>query len=167
VLLPEPVVGFRAWRVRPDGGLAPKVASAPWSSNEPTAAHCWPPPHAGHARRGPHAAPHRACHCGIHAYHSIELMRPEKTPFTNFVYGAVVAAGRIVVSREGFRAERARVVAVSYNPLSADRPEAMARLERVARGYRIPLVPQEDLEAYARTFGRPYDPATLEHELPV
>ena len=69
------------------------------------------------------------------------------------VIGAVASWGALHVHDDGFRAEHACVVSLAYH--AAARPEALAVLERIARRYRVDLVPLDELEEAASRHGTP------------
>ena len=157
----EPIVGFRRWGVR-RGGLfsgifvagrfvptpartliAPRVPPMPWPAGEPHAAKCF-------ALRG-HDAPFAACNCGLSAYY--ELPEEPDLPAPAAVWGAVVAWGRVVECETGFRAQYARAIGLldAYNPLDFARP--LKRARDAAEAYGIPLLPRDELLAYAAWYG--------------
>lgn len=157
----EPLVGFRRWGAR-RGGLysgifvagrfvptpartivAPRVMPMPWPPGEPHVAKCW-------ALRG-HHAPFGECHCGLSAYY--ELPEEPDLPAPGAVWGAIVAWGRVVECETGFRARFARPVGLldAYNPLDFARP--LKRTRDAAAAYGVPLLPRDELAAYARWHG--------------
>lgn len=133
----ERVLGYRAWRLDP-GGLRSVAAQARWS--RPTlVADC---PNGG--GYGDHAAPVRGCRCGIYALHE-----PPRSLFADeFVWGAVGLDGRVLVYRNGLRAERATVLVLTY---AGDEPQP--GLARVARALDVELVPFPALIAAAGARG--------------
>jgi hypothetical protein len=155
----EPLVGFRQWGSR-RGGLysgifvsgrfvpnpalsmvAPRAAPSPWPAGEDRSAKCF-------AVRG-HEAPHRDCRCGYAAYYA--LPDEPDLPARQAVWGAVVSWGRIVECERGFRAQYARPVALldCDNPFD---PKGKSR-KLAAERYGIPLLPREELVAYAAWHG--------------
>ena len=92
-----------------------------------------------------------ACRCGISAYYELpedpDLSAPEA------VWGAIVAWGRVVECETGLRAQFARPVGLldAYNPLDFARP--LKRAARGRRGVRVPLLPRDELVAYAGWHG--------------
>ena len=161
----EPLVGFRRWGAR-RGGLysgifvagrfvptpartlvAPRVRPIPWPADEPHVAKCW-------LLRG-HEAPFAACHCGLSAYY--ELEDEPDLPARDAVWGAIVAWGRIVECETGFRAQYARPVGLldAYNPLDFARP--LKRARDAAEAYGVPLLPRDELVAFAGWYGELHD----------
>lgn len=104
-----------------------------------------------------HSAPHKDCECGLYAWRCI---RPEwitregqlREPHMPPVVGAVAFWGDVRVHREGFRAEKACIVALAYR---AERPEVAAVVARVAARYRAEVVLLDDLEIAASRYGTP------------
>ena len=157
--VPEPLVGFRQWGSR-RGGLysgifvsgrfvpnpaltmiAPRAMPSPWPTDGDRAAKCF-------AVRG-HEAPHRACRCGYAAYYS--LPDEPDMPARQAVWGTVVCWGKIVECERGFRAQYARPVALLdlENPFD---PKGNSR-RLAAEQYAIPLLPRDELVAYAGWHG--------------
>jgi hypothetical protein len=163
----RPVVGFRSWQVteaehgvlRPLFGALPSVVSRAWGEpRRPTRAYC--------AHAGVHGLCDEAlsCDCGLHATARYRWM-----PGT-CVTGAIVAWGRIVEHRQGFRAEYARPVAFAepthgywcvatevaalYGvPFGCDCAADSRLSARMAERYAVPVLPPDDLVAYAQWFG--------------
>ena len=157
----QPLVGFRHWGAR-RGGLysgifvagqfipnpalrmvAPRVRPMPWPTSEDRVAKCF-------ALRG-HDAPHRDCNCGYAAWY--ELPDDPAVPAPEGAWGAICAWGRIVEHETGFRAQYARAIALLDLRYPGDRREKGLRIENAAEAYGIPVLPREDLVAYARWHG--------------
>ncbi|HEX4363935.1 MAG TPA: hypothetical protein VHZ75_05240 [Solirubrobacteraceae bacterium] len=156
-----PLVGFRRWGVRRSGlysgifvagrfvptpaltMVAPRVRPMPWPPHEDRVAKCF-------ALRG-HEAPYSACNCGFSAYY--ELPEEPDLPAPDAVWGVIAGWGRLVEHELGFRAQFARAVALldDYNPLDFARPGK--RLRDAAEAYGIPLLPRDELIAYAGWHG--------------
>jgi hypothetical protein len=92
----EPIVGYRAWRVR-DGKLMGVHYPVPWQPGEPLSATC--------GSRRDHAAPGEGCTCGIHATRDEEGLRLNYLFGMPAVYGSVKLWGKVVVHERGYRAE--------------------------------------------------------------
>ena len=156
-----PIVGFRRWGCR-RGGLysgifvagrfvpnpalamiAPRAVPSPWPTDGDSRAKCF--------ALGGHAAPARGCGCGYSAYYAL----PEEPdlPAPEAAWGAVVAWGTVVECERGFRAEFARPIALLADGYAGDRLEGGRRLERAAERYGIPLLPRDELVAYAAWHG--------------
>ncbi|HEY2704300.1 MAG TPA: hypothetical protein VGL20_11470 [Candidatus Dormibacteraeota bacterium] len=184
--LDGPVAGVRAWIAAEEASGAVVLRSqvlphSAWRSANETAA-CG-------LGRMPHDPPDERCECGLYAWWQLDDTAVGQAADAvatalglhplGAVLGAVMGWGdRVVLHREGWRAGRARIVALS----APDRGccEAMlarylARVEpdadwaaeraaqspwasesvvrRVAAGYGVPVVPQRSLEAVAREHG--------------
>lgn len=156
----EPIVGFRQWGSRrgelysgifvagrfvPNPALsliAPRAVPAPWPTTDHRVAKCF-------AVRG-HEAPHRDCRCGYFAYYA--LPEDPEMPAPQAVWGAVVGWGRVIECERGFRAQYARPVALLECDNPFDRREK-TRAARAAEHYDIPLLPRDELIAYATWHG--------------
>ncbi len=128
-LLTEALPGFRAWRLDSEGRLWPAAASAAWAPGV-NVARC------GH--RIGHDAPAGNCTCGLYAFHHLHRQLANER-----VIGGIAAWGDMEVHRDGFRAGRARVLALVLDPLTPARERAA--LERAAERYAVPLVPRAAL----------------------
>ncbi len=157
----QPLVGFRRWGVRRAGlysgifvagrfvptpartMVAPRVKPLPWPLDAAHRAKCW-------ALRG-HDAPYRDCHCGLSAYY--ELPDEPDLPAPDAVWGAIVAWGVVVECEAGLRAQFARPLGLldAYNPLDFAHP--LKRARDAAAAYEIPLLPRDELVAYAGWYG--------------
>ncbi len=156
-----PIVGFRRWGCRrgalysgifvagrfvPNPALAmiaPRAVPSPWPTDGDRHAKCF--------ALGGHPAPERGCTCGYSAYYALPA-EPD-LPAPEAAWGAVVAWGRVVECERGFRAEFARPIALLAAGHPADRGEGGRRLERAAERYGIPLLPGDELVAYAGWHG--------------
>jgi hypothetical protein len=123
--LTERVLGCRAWRLDSEG-LRSVAAPARWSGST-LVADC---PHGGgHAD---HAASVARCRCGIYALHE----PPQSLFGDELVWGAVALDGRVLLYRNGLRAERATILVLAY---AGDEPQP--GLARAARALDVELVP--------------------------
>jgi hypothetical protein len=135
--LAERVLGYRAWRLD-SGGLRSVAAQARWSRRT-LVADC--PQAGGH---GDHGAPVARCRCGIYALHE-----PPRSLFDDeLVWGAVGLDGRVLLYRNGLRAERATTLVLAY---AGDEPQP--GLARAARTLDVELVPFSALIAAAGARG--------------
>lgn len=111
--------GFRTWRPArrwtrvPEGALPLTAVTRRHIIWTPTLRACCSPPWIAPRHREPmlpsdHKAPFVGCRCGIYAWY-----QPDDTGILHAgVFGAVEASGVILLGDRGFRAERARVVAI-------------------------------------------------------
>jgi hypothetical protein len=156
-----PLVGFRRWGTRRGAlysgifvagrfvptpaltMLAPRVKPQPWPVGDGRVAKCF-------ALRG-HEAPFGECNCGLSAYY--ELDEEPDLPAPDAIWGAVVAWGLVVECETGFRAQFARPVALldMYNRHDFSHPGR--RAAAAAAAYGIPLLPRDELIAYAGWHG--------------
>ena len=111
--LTERVLGYRAWRLD-SRGLRSVAAEVRWSRRT-LVADC---PRGG--GRGDHGAPVARCRCGIYALHDPE---PRLLFDDELVWGAVALDGRVLLYRDGLRAERATVLVLAY---AGDEPQNRA-----------------------------------------
>jgi hypothetical protein len=151
------VIGFRQWRVGSELELRSGNAAHAWTPGANTA-RCEPSALAMPVR--PHSVvPAKDCHCGLYALHSPSSFwygpRAERSLFSLavgeglYVAGVVAAWGRLEVHHSGFRAEHAQLVAIAVPDSRRDALLAKA----IARDYRVPQVPQDQLEQVASEFG--------------
>ena len=135
--LTERVLGYRAWRLD-SRGLRSVAAEARWGGRT-LVADCR---HGG--GHGDHAAPVARCRCGIYALHE-----PPGLWFDDeLVWGAVALDGRVLLYRNGLRAERGTVLVLAY---AGDEPQP--GLARAARVLDVELVPFSALIAAAGARG--------------
>jgi hypothetical protein len=89
--------------------------------------------------------PQVRCRCGLHAWHRLQTCADyEHGPWVS-VSGAVLGWGRILMYREGWRAEIAQVVALVRN--------RAVPIEELGAAYGVAVVERRVLEAYALEFG--------------
>ena len=155
--LAAPIVAFRSWRLA-NGLLMSPFIPCRWEGRVMHAA-CFD------ANRtltrgvgwldGPHDSPHPECQCGIYAYHT-----PGPRSWFGEAWwceGVVAAWGRVVVHGDGLRAQHARLEALAV-PDDLERAGA-AQVRAAAGRLGVPLVAQDDLEAFARGLGGGVPPA--------
>jgi hypothetical protein len=110
-----------------------------------------------------HSAPAAGCECGIHAWHPARRSARRVLAIRREVPGVVEAGGAIEVHRDGFRAERARPLALMVAP------RANAALAgRLASAYDAELVPVEGPDAvlaWCRARGVGLEPAVVDELL--
>jgi hypothetical protein len=89
--------------------------------------------------------PQARCRCGLHAWHSLQTcVDYERAPWAS-VSGAVLGWGRVLMYREGWRAEMAEVLALVRDPTLP--------VDALAAAYGVAVVERRFLEAYALEFG--------------
>lgn len=147
----EPLIGFRAWHLDPDGSLVPwsLQGAGAWQPGVNTA-EC----HAGKD----HQPPATGCMCGLYALATACDHRLHGRD--GQIVGAIAAWGDIELHRTGFRAQHAAIVALAR---PHGRHEAA---ERAAARHEVPLVEFDELEVTVRGHGRPIDPSLLEDDRP-
>lgn len=128
------VFGYRVWRVRKSGLYSVRNSVFPWPDDRPQTATCY----RNFILLGSHLAPQEGCSCGLYAYRTPPPPNPSghpmgADPYGSHVWGVVELSGKVVVHKEGYRAQYAKPVAVVYN----------AHAEEIAQKYRLIIV--EDL----------------------
>ncbi len=153
------VVAFRSWRLSGDQLVSPFIPCR-WSGRV-MHAQCYDANRT--LTRGvgwldePHDSPHADCQCGIYAYHT-----PGPRGWFGEAYwceGVVSAWGRLLVHGDGFRAEHAAVEALAI-------PEGLelagpAQVRAAAAALGVPLLPHDELPAFATSLGGGVPPALL------
>lgn len=126
--VPAELRGYRMWRVRSGCLTATNAFNGEWMSAELTA-ECRVG--AGSGREPSHPAPNERCGCGIYAWY-----RPDETRIhRGDVFGVVAASGRALLGDYGFRAERARVVALVVPRVHVHPREHLTDSMRYALGH--------------------------------
>lgn len=160
----EPVVGFRSWTVNVEANtLDSRLAKTPWPAEEKMMARCID---FGFTRREDgvplyHPAPQAGCTCGLWGYHELEEAIENFSSYSHCLVGAAVYWGeRLQVHTTGFKAQYGRIVALADHHAELQSRvrqhrdlDWTDRLERIVERYHVPVVPLEDLEAYALTYG--------------
>lgn len=131
--LAEPAIGFRRWRV--EGETLVALGGERWPAGDVRAV----------CRTGSaHPAPEDGCGCGLYAWHEV----PDDVEPNNYVLGAVVGWGRLLVHEDGFRAEYARPIALALRT-----PEQRGSRAPIAARYGLPVLDPAQLAAFAGEFG--------------
>lgn len=140
----EPIIALRGWLPLSDA-LKGTGVDYTWPQREILAVHF----QAGQMIVN-HSAPTQSCTCGIYGYSTLHAaLRSSYSSRDNAILGCVLLWGRIcaapLTQGDGYRyrAEYARILAL----------EEVARAERPAERYGVPLVRQEHLELYAKEHG--------------
>lgn len=130
-LLPGALRGYRTWRINEEGYLLSTAMPTVWPE-ERWAAECLAPSPVSWssdgrvmaAPRPRHLSPDADCKCGIYGWYDPADTRMVATS----VFGAIEVSGRIRLGDHGFRAEFARVLAVSFNHTHPLAPMLRARM---------------------------------------
>ena len=65
-------------------------------------------------KRREHAPGHPECTCGLYAYHDLKSLNPSpEGPYRSATFGLVEASGYVTVGTKGFRAQRAKIIALT------------------------------------------------------
>lgn len=56
------------------------------------------------------------CACGFYAYHSHRYLSPYESPTAMLLTGIIEGYGEVIMGEKGFRAQKARLVAISSSP---------------------------------------------------
>jgi len=147
----EPVLGVRVWEARQDGRLCSVYWPAKWSPGINTAA-CEPE---GSLRVDDHMVPESGCVCGLHGYSDINTRDLAFYDRPHVVVGTIAAWGRIEPALNGFRAEKAKLLAIGEATGSCLERRASVR-------YGVPLVPMAELAGFSRQHA---NPATLAQQM--
>ena len=153
-LYPGESLGFRAWRLEPDG-LHSLNMDHRWASVESEAS-CLRPASHGLRRlwdrpHPPELIPAADCSCGIFAYRTVEMAEYYARSLGGSVLGAVACSGRMQVYRHGARAQRARILALLLPPWGLVGEPARQLEEaasRVARELGVPLFPSNRIPEF-------------------
>lgn len=158
--LVQPIIGFRMWTA--ENGLlrSSGAGNALWDPDV-TVAECEGfdkvraliPPSLAHlldepeVSREPHPAPKADCGCGLYAYHGPQALDGVA------IFGAIAAWGRVEVHEVGFRAEKARIVALAIDDSCLYDKPRRELIERLAATYGAKAVPGYLLAEEARKHG--------------
>lgn len=88
-----------------------------------------------------HSAPYMACACGLYALHNKDVLN-EHDGLLHYggqsVFGSIKASGRVLIGRNGFRAQSAEIEALSPSPHCMTSAERRASIRRIAEAYSVP-----------------------------
>lgn len=141
------VVGFRAWSwllSGEDGEYRLNAGQGAWEPGVNIAS----------CKYKPHKAPKEGCSCGYYVYHDLE--RFETNSKYGMLYGIVAAWGELLVKRDGVKAEKVEIVALTYDP--RDPAFVVDIVEEAAKVYDVPVVKWAEAESFALQFGSPVPP---------
>lgn len=109
ILIPSSLLGFRQWYWK-EGSIS-SFGNSKWTNGSLTSV-CERFSVLGETKEE-HSSPDMDCSCGIYA-HYLPLESYERT---YNIFGVIEASGRILMGTKGFRAEKAKIVALSgYGP---------------------------------------------------
>lgn len=146
----QAALGFRAWRPSLEG-LQPLTGQHPWEPGVNQAV-CERRNRVAYFYGGyeptttprAHASPDGDCGCGLYAWHELDqLRRNHDGSEVPIVYGAVAGWGRTIVHQDGWRAAKARILALAH---ASSMPLAVDIMGVIASHYRVPIVPIEMLQ---------------------
>jgi hypothetical protein len=100
-----------------------------------------------------HAAPDPKCRCGLYAWHDAGRLPDASGYAAEYVYGAILAWGRIEVHGDGLRAEYAEPVVLAYDETQSYRH--VRRVQAIGSELGLPVVEIEQLDEAANAFGDP------------
>jgi hypothetical protein len=164
-------MGVRQYRVDDEGYLGSLTGrGSRWEPDKPHKAECdtrgWNA--RGTAHRGPiepHSAPDPDCGCGYYAWYSAT---DDPDPITHALAGyvrAVVSAWGVVDLHEtGFRAEWMQAEAFIASKVAHKPIGSWVDLMALAERYAVPLIEEEDAEAFCRERGEVLDSRDMQAE---
>lgn len=128
VQITEPVIGLRRWNFTSEGELYSPIIEGPWTPGVNVAkcikSRVWQP------WRHDGSAPVDGCSCGIYAHHEDKLQGD-----TTGIWGVIRGWGNVRVHPDGWRAEKAELLAI----FSANQTQEL--LEKVSQRYDVPILP--------------------------
>jgi len=148
-VFPSAALGYRAWRVTPQGMLASTGRGATiWQPGD-NRGYC--------AARGDHQVPDAGCECGLYLYSSFDRAHAlARGIYDLTLVGAVAARGCAQVAEAGLRVEQARVIALALPKGGQHDPADRRAAQQVAARYQVPLLDWDQLQRSAeRTLGAP------------
>lgn len=101
----------------------------------------------------PHPAPHSKCHCGFNAFHKIEDVKRYGYGYGHrrgiCITGAIAASGKVEIHSNGFRAEKAVILALLDTA-------GIERISYIANYYKVPVFSElEDLDVFSKQYAVP------------
>jgi hypothetical protein len=110
-LVPGELRGYRQWRCVGPQLLALNIAHGEWIRPELEAV-CRRAIFCGHSVPA-HQAPDKACGCGIYGWYGPDSVWRQGYWNQGGVFGVIAVSGRVLLGDYGFRAQRARIVALA------------------------------------------------------
>jgi hypothetical protein len=172
----EPLLAWRLFRIRQDGGGGPLLSSPMYDDPDPTP---WPKAKTAACNKE-HAAPAAGCRCGIYGAIPGTLdslpgyLRDNANDPDPWAYAEIACSGRVFVDLRGVRAEHAEIVRIAVaEPCWPDETSLAEARCGLSERYGVPVGSVADApawlsnprsEAHGRADGRegpPPDGATL------
>ncbi|HEY9289227.1 MAG TPA: hypothetical protein VIT43_14530 [Candidatus Dormibacteraeota bacterium] len=161
----EPAIGYRAWRMS-ESRLLSLVTPLVWEPQQVQKARCLSDTIVAPYLRDPwrsllpqHPSPSSSCSCGFYAAYRLADVMKSRFGRNARCLGAIAAWGRVVLHREGFRAESVQLLGLLLPAKDASSGDIANTVPTVGRAYGVPVfLKAEDLEAYATEFGTNYSP---------
>lgn len=125
-LVPGTLRGYRSWTIDSNGFLHP---INPWPNSAWTNGINESVCHGDHGRSDMDrcgSSPGKNCTCGFYATHIPFYATHIPLPWRGSVIGVIEASGRVIIGTQGFRAQKARIVAV-VDPVAQHRWTAHGR----------------------------------------
>lgn len=163
------LVGVRSWRATKDGELRSLHHSTVW---DPSEAEMQAGCHTTHTK----GAPESKCTCGFYAFYNFGLWAKEEERYggtsltralswympsgfdaRKMVVGIISVSGRVVLARDGFRAQKARVEAIlDYKTDYEILGEMLSSrwiVDGIAKKYDVPVISLDEAEAFCMVEG--------------
>ncbi len=147
-----PIVAFRMWNYV--GGSESRLRSynshlGTWKPNEKFTAHCV------NGRHNRSEIPAAVDCCGVHAYKKLDaadLLARQ----ADGILGVVMLFGGVMEHEIGYRAQYAKIVALTVKPTTDDVSDALRseRTEIISKEYGVPVIPFEHINDYISEFGQ-------------
>ena len=106
--------------------------------------------------RESHDAPGAGCACGLYAWHDVDRLPSPPGWETEWVYGGVLAWGRVEVHADGFRAQYAEPAVLAYSDEQTHRH--VRRVQAIASELGLPAVELAELERTTDALGEAVPP---------
>ena len=162
----EQPVGYRLWKLSPEGYL--KSTSAASSSYN------WEPKiNRSICNQGCPETPANNCHCGFNCYYTLPKEETVHNTVPAYIWGAIAVAGNIRKHRHGFRSAEAQILCLYFSPEQSKRvtgsegQKALDRiLERVKDRYEVEIFDnRNDFIEYTRIYGKDLKKKYIQQDL--